>query len=218
MSAKRDYAASISTKGLDGTGLTEDVARKLYSRRGRGVMAIVELIVDETSDKRDGSHKVQLAIATLELALDDTTFDEHIRELSKTLHFNRAIDADQPTLDGGDGINPKVSDVIRDGVRHRPHPFLPVNAADDNGICDVCGLIDSAGVHSTQDFLPDGDEEEGEGELDDTDPAAQGDEPEDNWTYPEPEPHQAGDEPTVAEVLAAKERATVPDPFRPTVV
>lgn len=158
MTAKRDYTASITTSGLDGTGLTDEVARKLYSRRGRGTMAIVELVVDETGDKRDGTHKVKLAVASLELALDNGDMDDHLRELSKTLHYNRSLEGHTGTTT--DGIEPKVSDVLAAGQRHRPHPFLPVDAADDNGICDVCGGIASAGVHSAQDFLPDGDEEE----------------------------------------------------------
>jgi len=206
-----DTHAQIAGKGLDATGFTEDLAAELFNKVGTHIMAIVDLqVVDRSGPNVKDKRKVHLIIDGIEPAIMDETVAEHLRELTRTLYFNRAIDADQPTFDTGDGINPKVSDVIREGVRHRPHPFLPVDAANDNGICDVCGLIDSAGVHSTQDFLPDGDDEDQDADQGD-------DDPEDGWEYPAPEPHQAGDEPTVAEVLAAKERAAVPDPFTPTV-
>ncbi len=218
-----DYTAQLKAKGLDATGVTEEIARDLYNRLGSHMMFIVEGRVDSRTEGTDGAHKVQLTLTMVEPATDDT-LDDHLRELARTLHFNRAIDTDQPMLDGGDGINPKVGDVIAAGHRHRPHPFLPVDAADDNGICDVCGLVDNAGVHSTQDFLPDVDDEADTDdpdadEQDDEEPA---DETDDPWSAPE-HAGQAGPEPTVVEVLAAKKRAeerqlnTVPDPFTPTV-
>lgn len=238
-----DYTAQMKSKGLDATGVTEEIARDLYNRLGSHMMFIVEGRVDARTEGTDGSHKVQLTLTMVEPATDDT-LDDHLRELARTLHFNRAIDTDQPMLDGGDGINPKVGDVIAAGHRHRPHPFLPVDAADDNGICDVCGLIDAAGVHSTQDFLPDVDDDEDsseepyvdtEGDFDDydADPEHQGPHaydagPDDACQCGRPfeaDIHvvgQAGPEPTVVEVLAAKQRAeerqlnAVPDPFTPT--
>lgn len=153
-----DTTAKIQGKGLDGTGFTEDLAASLFDRVGHNLKAIVELqVVDKHGPNLKGQRGITLVITKLEVA-DDTILEEHLRELSRTLYLNRQHDKDQPSLDGGDGINPKVGDVIQAGVRHRPHPFLPVDAADDNGICDVCGLIDSAGVHSTQDFLPTGDD------------------------------------------------------------
>lgn len=197
-----DYTAQIKAKGLESTGVTEEIARSLYNRLGSHMMFIVEGRVDARTEGTDGSHKVQLTLTQVEPATDDNLSD-HLRELTRTLHYNRALDESQPTLDGGDGINPTVGDAIAAGQRHRPHPFLPVDASNDNGICDVCGLVEIAGVHSTQDFLPDDD---GDPELDEQD------------DEDEPSSHQAGPEPTVAEVRAAQDRhlTTVPDPFAPS--
>lgn len=234
-----DTTAKIRAKGLDATGVTEEIANQMYTRKGAHYMAIVEFKVEERHEKADGTKKVDLVLTQVEPAIDET-LEDHLRELTRTLHFNRAIDADQPTLDGGDGINPKVGDVIKAGHQHRPHPFLPVDASDDNGICDVCGLINVAGVHSTQGFLPDGDEDEEENEGDpDAEPDAHdgpgepiGGEP---WEYAAPEgqdePVEYDERPN--DIVLAKEKhvhvageciknrhgaictpmATIPDPF-----
>lgn len=168
MTTKRDYAASITTKGLDGTGLTEDVARKLYSRRGRKAMAVVELVVDETSDKRDGTHKVALAIAGLELVLDHTDIENHLRDLQQTIYANRQRADGQMAIDEQLGGERTVADVLASGKSHRPHPFIVVDASVENPICDVCGGIEASAVHSTQDVLegPDGDESDDVGDDD----------------------------------------------------
>jgi hypothetical protein len=168
MTTKRDYAASITTKGLDGTGLTEDVARKLYSRRGRKAMAVVELVVDETSDKRDGTHKVALAIAGLELVLDHTDIENHLRDLQQTIYANRQRADGQMAIDEQLGGERTVEDVLSSGRSHRPHPFIVVDASVENPICDVCGGIDASAVHSTQDVLdqPDDPENPAEPALD----------------------------------------------------
>jgi hypothetical protein len=215
MTTKRDYAASITTKGLDGTGLTEDVARKLYSRRGRKAMAVVELVVDETSDKRDGTHKVALAIAGLELVLDHTDIENHLRDLQQTIYANRQRADGQMAIDEQLGGERTVEDVLSSGRSHRPHPFIVVDASVENPICDVCGGIEASAVHSTQELISDAQNDGGDGplpELDDSayaedaepldeqdaDDEQDGDEPE-KWAYDEPE----GTQPA----------STVADPF-----
>lgn len=162
MTAKRDYAASITTTGLDGTGLTDEITRKLYSRRGSKYMAIVELVVDVTSDKRDGTHKVQLAIAGLEVVVDSPDMDEHLRGIQRTLHQNRGIHEGQLAIE--DSLEPTVKDHIERGAMHRPHPFLPVDAADDNPICDVCGGLETAPVHNDDSDTWDTDDEDADDE------------------------------------------------------
>jgi hypothetical protein len=201
MTTKRDYAASITTKGLDGTGLTEDVARKLYSRRGRKAMAVVELVVDETSDKRDGTHKVALAIAGLELVLDHTDIENHLRDLQQTIYANRQRADGQMAIDEQLGGERTVEDVLSSGRSHRPHPFIVVDASVENPICDVCGGIEASAVHSTQELISDAQDDDGDGALpelpdsaydEDADPLGdQNDDHDDSdaepWEYDQPE-------------------------------
>jgi hypothetical protein len=213
MTTKRDYAASITTKGLDGTGLTEDVARKLYSRRGRKAMAVVELVVDETSDKRDGTHKVALAIAGLELVLDHTDIENHLRDLQQTIYANRQRADGQMAIDEQLGGERTVEDVLSSGRSHRPHPFIVVDASVENPICDVCGGIEASAVHSTQELISDAQDDDSEGplpELDDSayaedaEPLDEQDDDQDRdvaepWEYDQPEGQPAA--------------STVTDPF-----
>jgi hypothetical protein len=212
MTTKRDYAASITTKGLDGTGLTEDVARKLYSRRGRKAMAVVELVVDETSDKRDGTHKVALAIAGLELVLDHTDIENHLRDLQQTIYANRQRADGQMAIDEQLGGERTVEDVLSSGRSHRPHPFIVVDASVENPICDVCGGIEASAVHSTQELISDAQDDDGDGPLPDLDDSAYAEdaepideqdadenEPAEPWEYDQPE----GTQPA----------STVADPF-----
>lgn len=146
-----DYTAQIKSKGLDATGVTEDVVRGLYSKLGSHVMLICEARIDARSDGTDGSHKVQLSLTQVEPATD-SNLDDHLRELTRTLHYNRQLDAGQPTLDANEN-EPNVTDVLAAGARFRPHPYLTsqlaLDQAGDNGpVCDVCGLLEDAAVHS----------------------------------------------------------------------
>lgn len=208
-----DTTANIAAKGCNSTGITENLAEKLHAQLGKKVMAVVELVAESRAENLKGKDKVTLSILTIEPAPDHHT-EEHLRELARAFYFERALDEAQPTLDGA-GPERTVKDVMAAGAAHRPHPFLPVDAAQEDGICDVCGTVQSAGVHSTQEVLVDleGDEDEPDAQLDDED----SDEPEleesddepvvygrealdDDWTYDQPEPR-----------LTA-----VADPFTPT--
>jgi len=151
-----DTTAKIRAKGLDATGVTEDLANQMHARRGKHYMAIVEVKVEETHEKSDGTKKVDLILTQVEPA---TTADleEHLRELTRTLYYNRGT-GDQPTLPAGTD-EPTVEGVLAAGAKHRPHPFLPVDASQDNPICDVCGHLETAPVHSTQATLEQDDDE-----------------------------------------------------------
>lgn len=113
-----DYTASIRRKGLDSTGVTEEVARKLYGNRGGYVMAIVELKVEQTHDDAEGNHGVDLTIQQCEPAMD-AKLEEHLRDLTRAQHNQRKLhdETHQPTLGSADEIEPTVADVMRDG-RH----------------------------------------------------------------------------------------------------
>jgi hypothetical protein len=166
-----ETTAKIRAKGLDTTGVTEDIANQMYAHRGKHYMAIVEVKVEETHEKADGTKKVDLILTQVEPAASDD-LDEHLRELVRTLYYNRGT-GDQPTL--GQGTDePTVEKVLAAGAKHRPHPFVSGGVGDDDKpICDVCGLLEAAAVHSAQGTLPD--------------PFEIPAEPEDPWDYPEPE-------------------------------
>lgn len=201
-----DTHASIATKGLDNTGITEDLADELFHKVGTHLMAIVDLqVVDRSGPNVKDKRKVHLIIDGIEPATDDA-MAEHLRELSRVGYLNRAH------ANGTIAINQEldnertVADVLAAGARHKPHPFLPVDASIDNGICDVCGSIEATPVHSSQATLPDGDDEGDEDEADgptdgdtaddtdDTDDTEEGPEPtepaaqlEEPWEYDQPE-------------------------------
>lgn len=202
-----DTHAQIASKGLDATGFTEELAAELFHKVGSHLMAIVDLqVVDRSGPNVKDKRKVHLIIDGIEPALNDE-MAEHLRELSRVGYLNRAHAngtlAINEQLDG----ERTVADVMAAGRMHRPHPFLPVDASIENGICDVCGTVAATAVHSTQQVLdepdPEGEETAGpleefgdEPETDDQDD----EEPEDSWEYDQPEG-------------TTKPLASVPDPF-----
>lgn len=159
-----DTTAKIRSKGLDGTGFTEDLAAELFHRIGHHVKAIVELqVVDKHGPNLKGQKGIELVITQLEVA-GDAILEEHLRELTLTLHYNRSLDGHTGTTT--EGQERTVADVVSSGAKHRPHPFTPVDVTQDNPICDVCGSLEAAAVHSAQEVLDTDDEEEPE--VDDT--------------------------------------------------
>jgi hypothetical protein len=116
-----DCTAKIRAKGLDSTGVTEDIASTLYANKGKRVMAIVELHAVERHEKADGTRRVDLVLEQVEPATDDT-LAEHLRELTRTLYQNRAQADGQQAID--DTLIPDLKDAIAAGTQHRPHPFL----------------------------------------------------------------------------------------------
>lgn len=168
MTDHNDYTAKIRAKGLDSTGITEQIAAEMYRNKGRRYMGIVELVVDETHEKADGTRKVDLILSLVEPAIDDH-MAEYLRELTRVTYRNRQQADGQLAIDDSLRDEPTVAQVLEGGQRFRPHPFLPDDAAKDTPICDVCGGIEASAVHSTQDVLPEPDNE--------AEPVAEEDEP-----------------------------------------
>jgi hypothetical protein len=139
-----DTTAKIRAKGLDSTGVTEEIASTLYANKGKRVMAIVELQAVERHEKADGTRRVDLVLEQVEPATDDT-ISEHLRELTRRLYAARAQADGQQAID--DSLTPSLTDAIAAGAQHEPHPFLPTDAADDFASCEVCGLGENAGPH-----------------------------------------------------------------------
>jgi hypothetical protein len=157
-----DTTAKIRSKGLEGTGFTEDLAASLFTRVGHSLKAIIELqVVDKHGPNLKGQRGIELVITQIEVA-SDSILEEHLREITYALYTNRDLQGHTGTTTAGQERT--VADVISSGAQHRPHPFLPVDAAEDNPICDVCGTVEATAVHSTQDVLdgPDGDEPAGD--------------------------------------------------------
>lgn len=127
MTDQLDYTARIRAKGLDSTGVTEEVARRYHGRRGSHVMLIVEAKIEETSDNADGRHKVALTIQQVEPALDDR-LDDHLRGLARSLHHQRRLHSEdeQPQLDGVGDVEPTVEEVLGQG-----QGLLPESPEDD---------------------------------------------------------------------------------------
>lgn len=125
-----DYTARIRAKGLDSTGVTEDIARTMYANRGGHYMAIVELRVDETHDKADGQHKVDLIVTQVEPATEPK-LDSHLRDLTRALYANRKLhdEDEQPELDGVGDVEPTVDQVMARGRQDT----LPDPDSDDSG-------------------------------------------------------------------------------------
>lgn len=148
-----DTTGTINAKKLGSTGFTEDMVDKLYSQVGRHHMAIVDLqVINHSGPDVEGKRTVTLIIDAIEPAVTDD-MAEHLRELMRTVYFSRGV-GDQLTLTAG-ADEPTVEGVLAAGAKHKPHPFLPVDASQDNPICDVCGQLQPAGVHSTQETLDD---------------------------------------------------------------
>lgn len=140
MTEKQDYTGQIRSKRLKNTGVTEDEVRGLHARRGQYVMGIVELQVDETHEKKDGTRKVDLIISQVELA-DPENLEPYLREITKALHTNRVLKSEdgQLAIDTSSDVEPKVEDVIAAQRAHhasQPHIFDPAEDGDD---CIVCG-------------------------------------------------------------------------------
>lgn len=181
-----DTTAKIRAKGLDTTGVTEDIANQMYAHKGKHYMAVVEFKVDATHETAEGKRAVDLILTQVEPAASED-MDEHLRELVRTCYYNRGT-GDQPSLPTGSD-EPTVDKVLAAGAKHRPHPFTPVDATLDFPICDVCGSLEAAAVHSTQDTLDDDEDDLEDDDVDDTaaDLEAEPDLVDDDFEYPAPE-------------------------------
>lgn len=110
-------------KGRSGasTGITEDLATKLYAKKGTRVLAIVEFQSDKTHEGLDGNRQVDLTIETIEPVVDgdlNGQLDEHVRTIQAALFRNRKLsEGDDEALPFGeeDGPAPAVADIIQQG-------------------------------------------------------------------------------------------------------
>lgn len=182
-----DITARIAAKGTKATGITEDDARALHRHLGTKRMAIVELTSAAKTEKADGSESVTINIVNVELAPTPAT-EDHLRELQRAFYYERQLEDGQRALD--DSISPKVNDVLAQGERFRPHPFLPADASLQNPKCEVCSASEADAIHDqhreqpalplTDDALDEEDEPHGYDDPDQTGYCRICDQPADN--------------------------------------
>lgn len=107
-----DTTAQIKGKGLDSTGVTEEVARSYFDHLGSHHIAIVEYRVDSRSVDADGKQKVQLSLTQVEPVIDgdlNGRVVDVVRNIQRALWRNRGEDV---PLEGIDGDNePTVAEV-----------------------------------------------------------------------------------------------------------
>lgn len=115
-----DNSAKILAKGTKSTGITEDLARRLFDNPGMKLMAIVELQPSARHIKKDDKQSVDLEILAIEPVIGngDTgdQVDEHVRTIQAALYRNRKLaEGDTPLPYDGDGPEPTVRDVLAQG-------------------------------------------------------------------------------------------------------
>lgn len=149
--------AKIAAKGTNNTGFTEELAKRCHDQLGRKVLAVVELVAESRSERRDGDESVTMSILTLEPAPNGMT-EDHLRELARSFHYERQLaQGEAPTLPlAGESTEPDLATVLRAGARHEPHPYISSSlAVEDNPVCDSCGQHEGAAVHADRSNLKD---------------------------------------------------------------
>jgi hypothetical protein len=140
MTEKNTYTASVRRKGLEHTGVTEDVAKSMYHSLEKRTLFIGEVEHKRQSNDADTGRNVELVITTFEPS-QDPALDDHLRQLLRTLHQNRVLHSEDQALDievNGD-LEPSVDAVIAAQRAHeatQPHIFDP---AEDGDACTICG-------------------------------------------------------------------------------
>lgn len=147
-----DTTAKIRSKGLDSTGVTEEIAAQMYNSLGRYTMAIVELKHEDHGKNAEGKRRVELIITQVEPATE-TTMEDHLRELTRTLEYNRRLTSpDQQLPLDRDANEPTVEGVLAAGKQLEPHEFVDSTAGGDEfDTCDVCGGPQDAPLHQVLD-------------------------------------------------------------------
>lgn len=110
-----DTTAKIRSKGCESTGLTEQIASRSGAHLGSHLMAVVELRAEARTDDAEGKHVVHYVITQIEPAVNERA-EDHLRELSRTLHAQRRDPEGQPGLPGTDGFGAQSQDdILRQG-------------------------------------------------------------------------------------------------------
>lgn len=96
-------SAKIAAANLKDTGVTPDLARKMWDKLGSRHIAVVELVVDERNEDVGDTRGVKLTVTSIEVA-GDKDLQEHMRELQRAIYMGRQADK---TLTAGVEDTPK---------------------------------------------------------------------------------------------------------------
>lgn len=108
-----DYIARLRAKGLDSTGVTEDLAKQYFSTLGSHHMAVVEFRVEDRKENADGKHTVDLILTQVEPS-SAAFLDDHLRELTRAMYRQRMTAEGTPLLPGTDDGR-QLQDVVKAG-------------------------------------------------------------------------------------------------------
>lgn len=111
--------AAIRAKGLDSTGITEELAARMYNNVGGHYLAIVDLKVAFHGEDDDSNRKVALVIDQIEPVIDgklNGAIVDHVRDIQAALHRNRMLAENGPQLPlDGQPTAPSTTEVLEQG-------------------------------------------------------------------------------------------------------
>lgn len=162
-----DIAVKIAPKqGAD--GITDELAEQLHNKTRGSLIAVVEFLVEERAERRDGKESVKLVITHLEPAVEQIG-EDHLRDFQRTLFMNRKLHSEdeQLQIDTRDDLEPTVEQVVaaNPGLIH--HDYMETTTGD----CEVCGRPASYALHKDpiDDPFTVKDTPDDDGEQDDSD-------------------------------------------------
>lgn len=148
--------AKIRAKGLDATGVTEEIARRIADAEAGTLMCVVEIDYAEVHKPKGGDRRVDFVIRTVEPAPNQAT-EDHLRELTRSFYYERQLISPdgQLTIETREDLEPTVLDVVAAGKALTAHDFTPVPDDPETGAetdeCDVCGNERDSAVHDAAD-------------------------------------------------------------------
>lgn len=116
MSEPLDYSARLKAKGLDGTGVTEDVAKAMSRTLGKHTILIVEVKHDELVQKADGGRQVKLAATHVQVVTEAQ--EPVLRRLMAARHHETDPVANGQGVLTGTGEQESSDDVTAELARH----------------------------------------------------------------------------------------------------
>jgi hypothetical protein len=148
-----DTTAKIRAKGLEATGVTEEIANQMFTQVGKHFMFICEAKVEEPhGPNAEGKRRVDLILTQVEPAMDQV-LEDHLRELTRTVYQNRVLTSEdaQLQIETAADLEPSVEDIIAArqaaDAADRPHEFVDDGAGD----CEACDGPKANPIHAELD-------------------------------------------------------------------
>lgn len=109
-----DTTARIRAKGLESTGVTEELANSLWAAPGRTLLAVVELqAVEPHGPTLDGKRRIDLVLNLVEPVTDDS-LEPRVRDLMRALYRDRKAAAGDMLPESSD--DPRTAGDIAAGL------------------------------------------------------------------------------------------------------